>query len=79
MCGSTSANALGPPVEVPMATISMRGLVRGRGRATGRHAGIGTRVSAAALPQSALILGISSLRMRSMATSGLPVLLGLVA
>src|ERR1700688_4623318 len=76
--GRTSAKAFGPPVEVPIATISMRGLVATRGFEMGCVLGIGKRVSEA-IPHSALILGISSARMRSIAAAGLAVLLGLVA
>src|SRR5579863_4526680 len=76
--GRTAANALGPPVEVPMATISIRRfagtLTRTAGRGGGKDLGL-----VEPLLQSALILGMSSTRIVSVATAGLPVLLGLVA
>jgi len=61
-----------------MATISMGW--RGRGRwEVGGGGGGEALVLGEEREQSALILGTSSLRMASMATAGLPVLLGLVA
>ena len=78
MRGSTSASAFGPPVEVPIVTISMR---RCKGRRTTTLGRGGGSVSfATRFPQSALILGISSARMASSASSAPPMLLlGLVA
>src|ERR1700740_3857100 len=77
ICGKPSASALGPPVEVPIATISMREFALTRAITAGGHAGIGTSFKGAFRPHKALILGISSARMRSLATPELPVWLGL--
>src|SRR4029077_9246644 len=67
----------GPPVEVPMATISMRGLERTRTLNDGRVPCRGRRFNED-MPHSALILGMSSIRMCSSATAGLPGWLGMV-
>src|SRR5208282_323797 len=79
MRGKTSARALGPPVDVPMATTSMRQFDRALTFETGGVRGRARSFKGRATPQRALILGMSSARTRSTATAGLPVLLGLVA